>query len=114
MSCNKYFRLTLVVFMFFPYGNFSEHMRDASCCVAQSKLVDNICMPPTLVTAGFARHNQEADMIVLKGLLAAAVAGLGVFAVVATDGDATAAPSTQTAAHYPPTGLPGLLRPLEH
>jgi len=52
-------------------------------------------------------------MVIFKGLLAAAIAALGVFAV--TSGDITPGTDTAQVSHpYPNAGLPGLLRPLEH
>ncbi len=52
-------------------------------------------------------------MVIVKGLLAAALAGLGVFAVYTAGAD----PAAGTAAHEqqcPPIGLAGLFQPLEH
>ncbi len=52
-------------------------------------------------------------MVIVKGLLAAALAGLGMFAVYTAGADPTDVAAAQ-AAPSPPVGLAGLLRPLEH
>lgn len=52
-------------------------------------------------------------MVIVKGVLAAMLAGLGVFAMYSASAD-PAADNPAYAAHCPPMGLAGLLRPLEH
>ena len=52
-------------------------------------------------------------MMLIKGVVAAALAGLGLFAVVTADAD-PAQPQVQGVAYQPNGGLAALLQPLEH
>lgn len=72
----------------------------------------------TELTDGFIRktgnaRRLEAAMVIFKGLLAAALAALGVFAVYSGD-TGSGADAAQFSHPYPNAGLPGLLRPMEH
>ena len=51
--------------------------------------------------------------MVIKGLLAAALAGLGIFAVTLSD-DAPSADTATVSHHYPNGGLPTLFRPMQN
>jgi hypothetical protein len=55
----------------------------------------------------------EVTIMLIKGILAAVLAGLGVFAVVGAEAD-PAQTQAHGAAYQPDGGLAALLRPMEH